>query len=407
MSDRSRFLVDAALPSDRFIRVSTRAQPGKGTERHAAEARRPRTRPSSQAGHRGARVAGRPDHERTRDTLGVYVMANIDEMGATSPTPRPRLRLRVGHRQPDAVPTARRSCASPRARPPGSASAPARDLGTRIAPVTSRRSPPSIASRPAACVSASAPAQHRHAYDGAAAVRVAAYADYLRVLGRTPAARGGRLHLRQGHPADQDRSCTRRVHQPQPRVPLYVSGSDHGHGTGGAHGYSLVFAIPSRRVPEIEALGHAAGAPAAGRALEGFRSCALANVALLDAGEPADSERVLRPSARTPWRVSTTSDRSTNGASIRPSYSPSRNASARFVEATPARARTSAPTIALRLHQGGAADRRRPGPRHLLVRTADRLIELIQRPRAPGPPGADVRHRRRRNRRFARSSRDA
>jgi alkanesulfonate monooxygenase SsuD/methylene tetrahydromethanopterin reductase-like flavin-dependent oxidoreductase (luciferase family) len=48
-------------------------------------------------------------------------------------------------------------------------------------------------------------------------------------------------------------------------------------------------------VPPAEALGHArVGAARAGRALEGFHTAALTNVVLLDPGEPADSERVIR-----------------------------------------------------------------------------------------------------------------
>jgi hypothetical protein len=48
-------------------------------------------------------------------------------------------------------------------------------------------------------------------------------------------------------------------------------------------------------VPVAEALGYAGkGAARAGRALEGFRNCALTNIALLDPGEAVDSERVIR-----------------------------------------------------------------------------------------------------------------
>ena len=44
-----------------------------------------------------------------------------------------------------------------------------------------------------------------------------------------------------------------------------------------------------------DALGHARnGAGRAGRILDGFRSCALTNVALLEPGEPVDSPRVVR-----------------------------------------------------------------------------------------------------------------
>jgi alkanesulfonate monooxygenase SsuD/methylene tetrahydromethanopterin reductase-like flavin-dependent oxidoreductase (luciferase family) len=62
----------------------------------------------------------------------------------------------------------------------------------------------------------------------------------------------------------------------------------------GRYGDGLVFAIPPRGVPVAEALGHARrGAEQAGRPVDGFKNCALTNIALLDPGEPADSERVL------------------------------------------------------------------------------------------------------------------
>ena len=63
----------------------------------------------------------------------------------------------------------------------------------------------------------------------------------------------------------------------------------------GKHGDGLVFAIPPRGVAVADALGHARqGAARAGRALDGFRNCALTNVALLEPGEPVDSPRVVR-----------------------------------------------------------------------------------------------------------------
>ena len=63
----------------------------------------------------------------------------------------------------------------------------------------------------------------------------------------------------------------------------------------GKHGDGLVFAIPPRGVAVADALGHArAGAARAGRRLEGFRNCALTNVALLEPGEAVASPRVVR-----------------------------------------------------------------------------------------------------------------
>ena len=63
----------------------------------------------------------------------------------------------------------------------------------------------------------------------------------------------------------------------------------------GKHGDGLVFAIPPRGIAVADALGHSRnGAGRAGRILDGFRSCALTNVALLEPGEPVDSPRVVR-----------------------------------------------------------------------------------------------------------------
>src|SRR5438445_7895069 len=82
----------------------------------------------------------------------------------------------------------------------------------------------------------------------------------------------------------------------EPKIPLYVSGfGPRAMELAGKHGDGLVFAIPPRGVAVAEALGHARkGAARAGRALDGFRNCALTNVALLEPGEPVDSPRVVR-----------------------------------------------------------------------------------------------------------------
>jgi alkanesulfonate monooxygenase SsuD/methylene tetrahydromethanopterin reductase-like flavin-dependent oxidoreductase (luciferase family) len=127
-------------------------------------------------------------------------------------------------------------------------------------------------------------------------MRIAEYAEYLRVLAA----------LLRGEVVDYTfKGVTRPIsvlmHDQEymnlsPRIPLYVSGfGPRAMELAGAHGDGLVFAIPPRGVPVAEALGHARqGAARAGRTLEGFRNCALTNVALLDPGEPADSERVIR-----------------------------------------------------------------------------------------------------------------
>src|SRR3989442_4706514 len=82
----------------------------------------------------------------------------------------------------------------------------------------------------------------------------------------------------------------------EPKIPLYVSGfGPRAMELAGRHGDGLVFAIPPRGVAVAEALGHAReGAARASRALDGFRSCALTNVALLEPGAPVDSPRVVR-----------------------------------------------------------------------------------------------------------------
>ena len=82
----------------------------------------------------------------------------------------------------------------------------------------------------------------------------------------------------------------------EPRIPLYVSGfGPRAMELAGEHGDGLVFAIPPRGVAVAAALQHAAaGAARAGRRLDGFRNCALANVALLEPGEPVASERIVR-----------------------------------------------------------------------------------------------------------------
>ena len=127
-------------------------------------------------------------------------------------------------------------------------------------------------------------------------MRIADYAEYLRVLSA----------LLRGETVDYTfNGITRPIRilmhddkymSLEPRIPLYVSGfGPRAMELAGQYGDGLVFAIPPRGVPVTEALGHARkGAARAGRTLDGFRNCALTNIALLDRGEPADSERVIR-----------------------------------------------------------------------------------------------------------------
>jgi 5,10-methylenetetrahydromethanopterin reductase len=127
-------------------------------------------------------------------------------------------------------------------------------------------------------------------------MRIANYAAYLRVLSA----------LLRGEVVDYayeglSRPIKMLMHEKkymslEPRIPLYVSGfGPRAMELAGEYGDGLVFAIPPRGVPVTEALGHAKrGAARAGRRLDGFRTCALVNIALVDPGEPIDSERVIR-----------------------------------------------------------------------------------------------------------------
>jgi 5,10-methylenetetrahydromethanopterin reductase len=127
-------------------------------------------------------------------------------------------------------------------------------------------------------------------------MRIAEYAEYLRVLSA----------LLRGEVVDYAfngvKSPIRMLMHEQkymnlePRIPLYVSGfGPRAMELAGQYGDGLVFAIPPRGVPVADALGHARrGAARAGRTLDAFRNCALTNIALLQSGEPVDSERVIR-----------------------------------------------------------------------------------------------------------------
>lgn len=79
-----------------------------------------------------------------------------------------------------------------------------------------------------------------------------------------------------------------------PPIPLYVSGfGPRAMSLAGVHGDGLIFAIPPRGVPVATALGHVRqGAAQAGRSLDGFRTCTLSSVAILEPGEAIDSDRI-------------------------------------------------------------------------------------------------------------------
>src|SRR5215510_12762136 len=127
-------------------------------------------------------------------------------------------------------------------------------------------------------------------------MRVADYAEYLRVL--SALLRGETVDYRYRDRVRPIRMLTdnKKYLGLEPKIPLYVSGfGPRAMELAGKHGDGLVFAIPPRGVAVADALAHARkGAARAGRALDGFRNCALTNVALLLPGEAVDSPRVVR-----------------------------------------------------------------------------------------------------------------
>ena len=127
-------------------------------------------------------------------------------------------------------------------------------------------------------------------------MRIAEYDEYLRVLAAL--LRGETVDYRYRDRVRPVRMLTdnKRYLSLEPKIPLYVSGfGPRAMELAGKHGDGLVFAIPPRGIAVADALGHARnGAARAGRILDGFRSCALTNVALLEPGEPVDSPRVVR-----------------------------------------------------------------------------------------------------------------
>ena len=83
----------------------------------------------------------------------------------------------------------------------------------------------------------------------------------------------------------------------EPRIPLYVSAfGPRAMELAGQYGDGLVFAIPPRGLAPAEALAlPQVGARRDGRTLgEDFHMCALTSIVLLEPGEAADSERVIR-----------------------------------------------------------------------------------------------------------------
>jgi 5,10-methylenetetrahydromethanopterin reductase len=126
-------------------------------------------------------------------------------------------------------------------------------------------------------------------------MRVADYDEYLRVLAAL--LRGEVVDYRYD---GRVRPVKMLMHETkymslEPKIPLYVSGfGSRAMELAGQHGDGLVFAIPPRGIPVPAALKYvAAGAARAGRRLDGFRNCALTNVALLEPGEAVDSERIV------------------------------------------------------------------------------------------------------------------
>jgi 5,10-methylenetetrahydromethanopterin reductase len=127
-------------------------------------------------------------------------------------------------------------------------------------------------------------------------MRIAEYAEYLRVLAALLRGEATEYTFNGVKSPIRLLMHEEKYMNLEPRIPLYVSGfGPRAMELAGQYGDGLVFAIPPRGVPVVEALGHARrGAARAGRTLDGFLNCALTNIALLDPGEPADSERVIR-----------------------------------------------------------------------------------------------------------------
>jgi len=126
-------------------------------------------------------------------------------------------------------------------------------------------------------------------------MRLAEYDEYLRVLAALLRGEVVDYSYRDRRRPIRMLTDNKKYMSLEPKIPLYVSGfGPKAMELAGKHGDGLVFAIPPRGVPVREALGHAAtGAARVGRSLDGFKNCALTNVALLEPGEAVDSPRVV------------------------------------------------------------------------------------------------------------------
>jgi alkanesulfonate monooxygenase SsuD/methylene tetrahydromethanopterin reductase-like flavin-dependent oxidoreductase (luciferase family) len=126
-------------------------------------------------------------------------------------------------------------------------------------------------------------------------MKLAEFAEYLRVV---RALLDGRRvdYTHRGHTAPIEMLQREYAfYALEPRIPIYVSGfGPRAMELAGAVGDGLVFSIP--RVPTVEdALRHArAGAARAGRPLQGFLTCVLTPLVVLERGEALNSERVVR-----------------------------------------------------------------------------------------------------------------
>jgi 5,10-methylenetetrahydromethanopterin reductase len=129
-------------------------------------------------------------------------------------------------------------------------------------------------------------------------MRIADYGEYLRVL---RGLLGGKAvdYSFEGAPPQPIKMLIRekKYMSLEPRIPLYVSAfGPRAMEVGGQYGDGLVIAIPPRGLPPAEALDRARiGAKRDGRELpRDFHLAALTNIMLLEPGEAANSERVLR-----------------------------------------------------------------------------------------------------------------
>ncbi|PPQ34529.1 hypothetical protein CCS01_10515 [Rhodopila globiformis] len=125
-------------------------------------------------------------------------------------------------------------------------------------------------------------------------MKLAAFEDYLRVLsGLLDGEVVDYTYEGRTRPITMLRHDTRFMNL-QPRIPLYVSGfGPRAMSMAGEYGDGIIFAIPPRGVPVQEALAHARqGAARSGRDMSGFRNATLINIALLEPGEPVDSDRI-------------------------------------------------------------------------------------------------------------------